>query len=114
MPVGHPIERDLPYPLMRCQQKKAPSVKDYLNNLDASKITSGLWTPARQWNRLHGDGKSTTGGAYHIETIHGSDKVYRAKVVGPGGATKVEVEWAAETEPAPTIQDVVAKLKAQA
>ncbi|EJF61935.1 hypothetical protein BD309DRAFT_963967 [Dichomitus squalens] len=94
--------------------KKAPSVKDYLDGIDVSKVTSGLWAPAKQWNRLHGDGKSTTGGSYHIETIHGSDGVYKAKVVGPGGATKVEVEWAAATNPAPTVATVIAALKAKA
>ncbi|PIL37416.1 hypothetical protein GSI_01110 [Ganoderma sinense ZZ0214-1] len=94
--------------------KKPPSVKEYLDDIDPSKITTGLWVPAKQWNRLHGDGKSGTGGTYHIETIHGSDGVYKAKVVGPGGAASVEVQWAAATNPPPDAAAVIAALKAKA
>ena len=89
-------------------------MKDYLNAIDVSKVTSGLWDPTKQWNRLHGDGKSTTGGAYHIETMHGSDGVYKAKVVGPGGAPSVQASWPADTHPPPSVSTVIAGLKANA
>jgi len=92
--------------------KKAPSVKDYLRNIDTASITTGLWDPAKQWNRWHGDGKSTTGGAYHIETMLDSNGVHKAKVVGPGGGTAVSAEWAAGSNP--SVVDVVKSLKANA
>ncbi|KAM5534806.1 hypothetical protein V8D89_011522 [Ganoderma adspersum] len=94
--------------------KKPPTVKEYLDGIDPTKITTGLWIPTKQWNRLHGDKKSTTGGTYHMETIHGSDGVYKAKVVGPGGTTSLEVQWPAATKPAPDPAVVIAALKAKA
>src|ERR1700753_1860467 len=96
----------------RVLQKKAPTVKEYLDDIDVSKLTSGLWDPAKQWNRWHGDGKSTTGGTYHIESIHASDGEYKAKVVGPGGKAVREVSYPSNTTPAPTFATVLHDLKA--
>jgi len=42
----------------------------------------------------------------------GSNGTYNAKVVGPGGKTRVSVAWAAGTNPSPSVDDVVAGLKA--
>lgn len=64
-----------------------------------------------QWNRWHGDGKSKTAGAYHIETMLDNNGVYKAKVIGPGGGATVEKSWPQGTVPVPTIEDVIAKLK---
>ncbi|KAI1796100.1 hypothetical protein LXA43DRAFT_1057876 [Ganoderma leucocontextum] len=108
MPVGYSTSMPADTP------STEESAKEYLDGIDVSKVTSGLWDPTKQWNRLHGDGKSTTGGAYHIETILGSDGVFKAKVVGPGGSAKVEASWPAGTNPKPSVAAVIAALKAKA
>ena len=63
---------------------------------------------------MHGDGKATTSGAYHIDTIHATDGVYEAKFVGPGGGTAAEVEWPAATEPPPDATTIISELRAKA
>lgn len=45
-------------------------------------LSGGRWAPPRNWNRIHGNGKSTTGGQFHIETMKDSTGKYVAKIVG--------------------------------
>jgi hypothetical protein len=33
---------------------------------------TGSWQPAATWHRIHGDGKSTTCGRWHLETLQTS------------------------------------------
>lgn len=73
-------------------------------------LSGGRWSPAKQWNRVHGDTKSSTGGAYHIETIKDSNDDYRAKVVGATDSSPVTIAEAGAAEP--SFQDIVDKLKA--
>ena len=42
---------------------------------------TGNWDPKKTWNRIHGDGKSTTGGKFHMKTMHDSKGKYQVKLV---------------------------------
>jgi hypothetical protein len=64
------------------------------------------WDPSGTWHRVHGDGKSTTGGNYHMEVMHDSDGRYHVKIVG--GAQE-QVTFDSE----PTFTDIVDELKSK-
>ena len=72
-------------------------------------MSGGKWAPAKQWNRVHGDGKSTTGGAYHIETMLDSGGNYIAKIVGASPAETVTIATKGSQEP--SFQKIVDELK---
>lgn len=42
---------------------------------------TGNWEPVGTWRRIHGDGKSTTGGKFHLETMATSDGKYKVRLV---------------------------------
>ena len=74
-------------------------------------LGGGLWTPAKDWIRVHGDHKSTTGGSYHIETMKDSSGKYIAKIVGAPDPSPVIIAAAGEAQP--SWNDVVRKLRAK-
>ncbi len=61
------------------------------------------------WNRWHGDGKSSTGGIFHLESMLTSKGTYKAKVV-KRGTTVVEEEW---LEGPPSLEQLVEGLLAK-
>lgn len=63
---------------------------------------------------MHGDGKSTTGGNYHIETMKDSSGKYIAKIAGAPDSSPVTIAEASKAGKAqPSFQDVVDTLKAK-
>ena len=65
---------------------------------------SGNWEPKKKWHRLHGDKKSTTGGKWHMETMHGSDGKYKVKLVEDSNTLEYDEE--------PTYETIVRDVKA--
>ena len=66
---------------------------------------TGSWEPAGTWNRIHGDGKSTTGGKFHLETMTASNGTYKVRLVG----SDITLEYAT----APSFNTIVTDLKAK-
>ena len=60
---------------------------------------------------MHGDGKSTTQGNYHMETMTDSSGKYIAKIVGAPDSSPVTIAEKGATKPSFT--DVVDKLRAK-
>ncbi|KAK0267127.1 hypothetical protein LTR35_016514 [Friedmanniomyces endolithicus] len=50
------------------KKKNKSTVKDYADDLDPNVMTGG-WDPEGTWHRIHGDGKSRSGGKWHMETL---------------------------------------------
>lgn len=95
-------------------QKLRRQVAEYLKAIDPENVTTGLWKPEVQWNRWHGDGKSSTHGVFHIETMRAKNGDYQAKVIGASGHDVLFVVWSnAETSSPPTEPEVVDALKAE-
>ena len=67
---------------------------------------TGNWVPAKAWHRIHGDGKSTTGGKYHMETILDSSGKYKVKLV-QDDSTLHTLEYDAE----PSLETIVTDMK---
>lgn len=74
-------------------------------------MSGGGWSPDRQWNRLHGDTKSTTEGNYHIRTMKDSSGAFIAKIVGAPDLSPVTIAATGAAEPC--LQEVVDALKAK-
>ncbi|TKA66825.1 hypothetical protein B0A55_08264 [Friedmanniomyces simplex] len=55
------------------KKKNKSTVQDYAADLDANVMTGG-WDPEGTWHRIHGDGKSRSGGRWHMETLKSKDK----------------------------------------
>ena len=81
---------------------------DYLEEIEPSNITDLTWGLAGKLVRAHGNGKASTGGKYHIETMRDSNGRYIAKIVGASGNI---VTVAPAGSPEPSMADVVEKLK---
>lgn len=43
-------------------------MRDYLENLNSGGM-SGAWEPVGEWNPVHGDNKSTTGGKWGMAVM---------------------------------------------
>ncbi len=56
---------------------------EHLDNVDPRQASDGLWGPPVEWTRLHGDGKSLTGGLFHTETMGATNGNSQAKVIDP-------------------------------
>lgn len=72
---------------------------------------TGSWVPAGQWNRIHGDGKSTTNGVFHLETMAASNGTFKVKIVSRGSNLS---EFSLEYSEEPSFSTVVADLQAMA
>ncbi|KAF2659115.1 hypothetical protein K491DRAFT_712891 [Lophiostoma macrostomum CBS 122681] len=83
-----------------------PKLQDYLDDIVASDLTVS-WEPAGTWHRVHGDGKSSTGGRFFTQTILGSDGKYQARV--RQGKNVVKLVDFDKSEP--TNQELVDKLQ---
>jgi hypothetical protein len=57
---------------------------EYLDTLDTKNLDPITWVPAGKWNKLHNDGKSTTGGEFRSYSMSGSDGMHRVKIVSNG------------------------------
>ncbi len=70
------------------------------------------WLPKGEWNRAHGDGKSTTNGEYFTETMGGSDGKYHVRVIYGGSTVLGPFEMPnANGAGEPTAEDVVSELR---
>ena len=67
---------------------------------------TGSWVPIGAWNRIHGDGKSTTGGKFHMETMATSDGQYKVRLVG----SDIVLTYASEPEFETIVDDLKSKL----
>jgi hypothetical protein len=79
---------------------KAPKASDYLDEIDTDDLTIAC-EPQGKWHRVHGDGKSTSGGIYHLETMMTSYGDYLVKIVGAGIAEAAKVNTSPWDEPMP-------------
>jgi hypothetical protein len=71
---------------------------------------TGSWSPKATWHRVHGDGKSSTGGKWHMEIMETSDKKYKVKVVeGKKSLDKYNLEY----ESQPSFETIVSDLKSK-
>jgi hypothetical protein len=95
-------------PKKKGAKKNKSTIKDYIEDLDAAGMT-GNWTPDGHWNRIHGDGKSSTGGKWHMETMKTSEGAYKVKVVENDSTTVVTLDYGSE----PSFETIVADLKAK-
>ena len=66
---------------------------------------TGTWDPAGRWHRIHGDGKSTTGGKFHLETMTTSTGGYKVRLVG----SDVTLDYSTK----PSFATIVGDLKAK-
>lgn len=47
-------------------------VSRIVDDIEVQHLSGAGWSPYKQWNREHGDTKSTTEGTYHIKTMKDS------------------------------------------
>jgi len=73
-------------------------------------LSGGKWAPPRNWNRVHGNGKSTSGGQFHIETMKDSTGRYVAKIVGTNDESVVVIDDGNSVD-GPSFVQVIAVLK---
>ncbi|KAF2771427.1 hypothetical protein EJ03DRAFT_29236 [Teratosphaeria nubilosa] len=78
--------------MVKGKKKNTSTTRDYVNDINANDLTV-LWEPYKTWHRVHGDGKSSTGGKYHMETMKTSNGKYKAKIVEDGAGKVAEVEY---------------------
>jgi len=50
-------------------QKLRSQIAEYLDRIDPENITPDIWGRTVHWFRWHGDGKSSTGGVFHVESM---------------------------------------------
>lgn len=74
------------------KKKKTSMVEYYLDNIVLNNVSGGTWDPPKPWNRIHGNGKSCSGGRFHIETMKDSAGRYLAKIVGTKDETVVVID----------------------
>ncbi|KAF8595253.1 hypothetical protein BDV93DRAFT_564570 [Ceratobasidium sp. AG-I] len=84
-------------------------LEHYFDSIKVEAISNATWTPTKTWHKLHGENKSTSGGAFRIETMKATNGNYIAKVIGTGRAATV---IAAAGQPPPSPADVIQKLRA--
>jgi hypothetical protein len=74
-------------------------------------LSGGRWAPPRGWNRVHGNGKSVSGGQFHIETMKDSTGRYVAKIVGTNDGSVVIDEG--NSANGPSFAQIISVLKAK-
>ena len=67
-------------PSLFATQKDKKRLGEYLDTLDTKTLDPITWVPAGKWNKLHNDGKSTTGGDFRSYSMSGSDGNHQVKV----------------------------------
>lgn len=85
-------------------------LKTYFDNMVYDNLSGGGWDPAKTWLRVHGDTKSSVGGAFHIETMKAANGDFNAKIVGADIQTTVAPAGHAP----PTLKEVAIALRAAA
>lgn len=71
---------------------------------------TGRWVPEGQWNRIHGDGKSSTNGVFHLETMATSNGSFKVKLMSRGSPlSEFDLEYSEE----PSFSTIVADLQAR-
>lgn len=73
-------------------------------------LSGGKWAPPRNWNRVHGNGKSASEGQFHIETMKDSTERYVAKIVGTKDENVVVIDDGNSIDE-PSFVQVIAVLK---
>jgi hypothetical protein len=80
------------------QQKDNTTVDKYLDNLDATKMT-WIWTLGHR-HKVHGDGKSKTGGGFRMYSLQGGDGLWHVYILhAPFGQHDKELEVNFDHEP---------------
>lgn len=87
-------------------RKNNSTAKEYATDLDASGMT-GIWQPEKEWHRIHGDGKSTTGGKFRMEIMLNSNKKYVVKLVENSST----IDWTKEYITEPDFETIVQDIK---
>ena len=55
-------------------------------------LSGGRRAPPRDWNRSHGNGKSTSGGLFHVETVEDGTGRYGAEIGGTNDDSGVVID----------------------
>ncbi|KAL2051855.1 hypothetical protein ABVK25_007770 [Lepraria finkii] len=93
------------------EKRNDATVQDYLDNIVVDDLSGGRWAPPRSWNRVHGNGKSVSGGQFHIETMKDSTGRYVAKIVGTNDGSVVIDEG--NSADGPSFAQIISVLKAK-
>ena len=92
------------------QGNSEPKVEEYLQDARLDNIT-GVWENSK-WSALHGEGRASTRGRYHIYTMISAKGVYQAKLVeGPKLVTDGQIEEFGTTEP--SLETILLRFKAR-
>lgn len=54
--------------------------------MNVDNLSGGGWDPKATWHRVHGDTKSSVGGAFHMETMLTSNGEHKIKLVSSAGS----------------------------
>ncbi len=94
-------------------QKLRSEIAEYLDRIDPENITPDIWGRTVHWIRWHGDGKSSTRGVFHIESMLTTEMDYNVKLHGGSGSlVLLRFAWTqAERSSPPSIQEVLDALK---
>jgi hypothetical protein len=92
------------------QRKSAQKVEDYLQDASTDSLT-GSWEFST-WSAMHGEGRTSTKGEYHILTMVSVEGVYQAKIVkGSKLVTVGQIEEFGTVEP--SLENVLLRFKAR-
>ncbi|KAL9124524.1 MAG: hypothetical protein Q9217_006149, partial [Psora testacea] len=94
------------------EKKNTATVKDYLDGIGVNDLNGGRWSPPRNWNRVNGNGKSTSGGQFHIETMKDITGRYIAKIVGTKDESIVVINEGNSVD-GPSFAQIISVLKAK-
>ena len=75
-------------------------------------LSGGRWSPPRVWNRVHGNGKSSSGGQFHIETMKDTTGRCIAKIVGTEDESIVVIDDGSSVH-GPSFAGIITALKAK-
>ncbi|KAI4210729.1 MAG: hypothetical protein LQ351_006404 [Letrouitia transgressa] len=91
-------------------KKRKVTVKEYLDDIKINHLSGGRWAPPKTWNRVHGNGKSSSEGQFHIETMKDSTGRYIAKIVGTADESVVVIDDG-NSENEPSFAEIISALQ---
>ncbi|KAG9090709.1 hypothetical protein FS749_000347, partial [Ceratobasidium sp. UAMH 11750] len=82
-------------------------VQEYLDNIELHEGSNVTWSKG-SWSKFHGNGKATTGGEFHVETMLSTKGEYITRIVSKD-TINVVIAAAGAAQPSPS--EMVAALK---
>ncbi|KAL1845058.1 hypothetical protein VTK73DRAFT_1211 [Phialemonium thermophilum] len=89
----------------RRKAKDKETIYDYVEELPYT--ANFFFDPVGTWRYCHGDGKSSTRGRFHIETMLGNDGLYHVRLLD-----RDDPVWTTAYESLPTSHQIVGDIKA--